>query len=139
MSLQRTQKAAPLILAVRKENMNQPIPEVTESDIIRIIKRDYPAEQFDAVMSILNNYGTEDWPRGINRVRLAVLKIADGDLQALRYEIDVAKRDYRDVLASAEYPEYMKKVPPSSALAEVERERIIRADWNQYQSWLNRK
>ena len=119
--------------------MNQPIPEVTESDIIRIIKRDYPAEQFDAVMSILNNYGTEDRPRGINRVRLAFLKIADGDLQALRHEIDVAKRDYRDVLASAEYPEYMKKVPPSSALAEVERERIIRADWNQYLSWLNRK
>ena len=119
--------------------MNQPIPEVTDSDVTRIVKRDFPTGQFDAVMSILNEYGTEDWQRGISRVRLAVLKLADGDLQTLRREIDVAKRDYRDVLASAEYPEYMQKVSPSAALAEVERERIIRADWMQYQSWLNRK
>ena len=118
--------------------MNQPIPEVTESDVIRIIQRDYPPEQFDAVMSILNNYGTEDGQHSISRVRLAVLKIADGDLQALRREIDVAKRDYRDVLAYAEYPEYMLKVSPSAEPAEVERERIIRADWKQYQFWRNR-
>ena len=118
--------------------MNQPIPEVTENDVIRIVHRDFPTKQFDAVMSILNEYGTEDWQRGVNRVRLAVLKLADGDLQALRREIDVARSDYRDVLAYAEYPEYMQKVSPSAELAEVEREKIIRADWTQYQSWLNR-
>ena len=119
--------------------MNQPIPAVTENDVIRIVHRDFPLEQFDAVMSILNDYGTEDWQRGVNRVRLAVLKLADGDLQLLRREIDVAKSDYRDVLAYAEYPEYMQKVSPSAAIAGVERERIIRADWTQYQSWLNRE
>ena len=118
--------------------MNQPIPEVTENDVIRIIQRDFPAKQFDAVMSILNEYGTENWQRGVNRVRLAVLKLAGGDLQALRREIDVAKSDYRDVLAYAEYPEYMQKVSPSGGLVEEEGERIIRADWTQYQSWLNR-
>jgi len=119
--------------------MNQPIPEATESEVTRIVQRDFPAEQFDAVMSILNEYGTEDWQRGISRVRLAVLKLADGDLQALRRQIDVAKKDYRDVLAYAEYPEYMQKVSPSAAPAEVERERIIRADWTQYQAWLIRE
>ena len=119
--------------------MNQPIPEVTENDVIRIVKRDFSNKQFDAVMSILNEYGLESWQRGVNRVRLAVLKLAGGDLPALRCEIDVAKSDYRDVLAYAEYPGYMQKVSPSARLAEVERERIIRADWAQYQSWLNRK
>ena len=118
--------------------MNQPIPEVTETDVIRIVHRDFPTKQFDAVMSILNEYGTEDWQRSVNRVRLAVLKLADGNLQALRREIDVARSDYRDVLAYAEYPGYMQKVPPSARLAEVEKERIILADWMQYQSWLNR-
>jgi len=118
--------------------MNQPIPAVTENDVIRIIQRDFPAKRFEAVMSILNEYGTENWQRSVNRVRLAVLKLAGGDLQALRREIDVAKSDYRDVLASAEYPEYLQKVSPSGGLAEEERERIIRADWTQYQSWLNR-
>jgi hypothetical protein len=118
--------------------MNQPIPKVTENDVIRIVQRDFPTKQFDAVMSILNEYGTEDWQRGVNRVRLAVLKLASGDLLALRREIDVARSDYRDVLAYAEYPEYMQKVSPCARLAEVEREKIIRADWTQYQSWLNR-
>ena len=116
--------------------MKQPIPEVTENDVIRIVQRDFPTEQFDAVMSILNGYGAKDWQHSVNRVRLAVLKLADGDLQALRRNID---SDYRDVLAFAEYPDYMQKVSPSAALAEVERERIIRADWMQYQSWLNRE
>jgi hypothetical protein len=35
--------------------MNQPIPEVTDNDVTRIVRRDFPAEQFDAVMSILND------------------------------------------------------------------------------------
>jgi hypothetical protein len=118
--------------------MNQPIPEVTESDVIRIVQRDFQTEQFDAVISILSNYGTEDWQHGVNRVRLAVLKLADGDLQALQREIDVAQKDYRDVLASAEYPEYMQKVSPSAPPTDLERERIIRADWTQYLAWLNR-
>lgn len=34
--------------------MNQPIPEVTEKDVIRIVQRDFPAEQFDIV--VLPNY-----------------------------------------------------------------------------------
>ena len=118
--------------------MSQPIPEVTDNDVTRIVRRDFPAEQFEDVMSILNDYGTEGGQHSISRVRLAVLKIADGDLQALGREINVAKRDYRDVLAYAEYPEYMQKVSPSAEPAEVERERIIRADWKQYQFWLNR-
>ena len=121
------------------KNMNQPIPAVNEIDVIRIVKRDYSTTQFDTVMSILNEYGTEDWQRGVNRVRLAVLKLANGDIHVLRREIDVAKRDYRDVLAYAEYPEYMRKVSPSADLTEAERKMIIRADWTQYQSWLNKE
>jgi len=119
--------------------MQQPVPEVTENDVLRIVQRDFSAEQFDAAMRMLNEYGTEDLQRNVHRVRLAVLKLACGNLQALRREIDVAKSDYRDVVAYAEYPEYMQRVSPSGGLAEVERERIIRADWAQYQSWLNRE
>jgi len=122
----------------RTEDMKQPIPEITENDVFRIVRRDFPTEQFDAAMSILNEYGTEDWQHRVQRVRLAVLKLACGDLQALRREIDVAKNDYRDALAYAEYPEYMQKVSPSGGLADAKRERIIRADWAQYQSWLNK-
>ena len=119
--------------------MNQPIPDVTERDVVRIVQRDFPNKQFDDVISILNEYGTEGFHRSVSRVRIAVLKLADGDLQALRREINAAKRDYRDVLAYAEYPEYMHKVSPSSKIAEKERERILRSDWMQYLNWLDRK
>jgi hypothetical protein len=116
--------------------MKQPVPEISEADVNRIVRRDFPFEQFDTVMSVLNEYGTEDWQRGVNRVRLAVLKLADGDMQALRREIDAAIRDYRDVVAYAEYPEYMQKVSPTTDLSEEDREIIMREDWTQYQAWL---
>ena len=45
-------------------------------------------------MSILNEYGPEDWQRSVNRVRLAALRLARGDIQVLRSEIDVESRIY---------------------------------------------
>jgi hypothetical protein len=35
---------------------------------------------------------------------LAALKLANGDLNALKRHITLAKQGYRDVLAAAEYP-----------------------------------
>ena len=119
--------------------MDQPVPDVSEEDVIRVVRRDFGPDQIDLAVTILSDYGTEDWQRGCHRVRLAVLKLADGKLDALRRQIEVAKCDYRDVLAHAEYPDYMKKVPPSERIAEQERQKIIRSDWNQYQSWLNKE
>ena len=118
--------------------MDQPVPDVSEQDVIRVVQRDFAPEQFDAVMTILSEYGTEDWQRGHHRVRLAVLKLAGGDLDAVRSQVEVAKCDYRDILAYAEYPDYMKMVPPSERIAEQDRQKIIRSDWNQYESWLKK-
>ena len=117
--------------------MKQPIPEVTDSDVNRIVRRDFPPDQFDTVISILHAYGSEDWHREVDRVRLAVLKLAGGDRQGLTRHIETAKMDYRDVLAYAEYPDYMRMVPPSGDFSEKEKERIIQSDWEQYTSWLN--
>ena len=41
----------------------------------------------------------------LERVRLAVIKVADGDLSELGRQIEVAKVDWRDVINDAEYPE----------------------------------
>jgi len=41
---------------------------------------------------------------GLDRVRLAVLKVAAGDLPELRRQVEVAKVDWRDVLIAAEQP-----------------------------------
>lgn len=88
-------------------------------------------------MSIVHDYGTQDWHREPTRVRLAALKMADGNVQKLRSCIESAKRDYRDALAAAEYPAYCKLKWGKSILAE-ERDRIFASDWRQYEEWLNR-
>jgi hypothetical protein len=43
--------------------------------------------------------------RESERVHLAALKLAQGDLERLRHNVQVARTDYRDVLYWAEYPE----------------------------------
>lgn len=118
--------------------MEQPTPTVTRADVERVVRRDFPPGQFDSVMSVLAEYGSETWHRELPRVQLAVLKLAAGRLDALRREIETAKRDYRDVLAYAEYPTYMKKTFRMSQLPAEEQRRIIEEDWSQYETWLKR-
>lgn len=116
----------------------QPTPTVTGADVERIVRRDFPADRAAEVLATLEEYGTETWQRETHRVRLAALKLAAGDLKRLRYEIEGAKRDYRDVLAPAEYPGYTKRMFRIGKLAPDEQQRIIDADWRQYQDWLTR-
>jgi len=93
--------------------------------------------QFDAVMGVLRGSSQERLTREHPRVQLAALKLAQGNFRRLRNYIDDAQRDYRDVLAAAEYPEYMKlSVSRISQLSRKERLLIINRDWEQYQRWL---
>ena len=116
--------------------MDQPTPTVTRADVERVVRRDFPPDDYDSVMTILAEYGAERWHRELHRVQLAVLKLAAGSLDALRPEIETAKRDYRDVLAYAEYPAYMKKSFRISQLPAEEQRKIIDEDWRQYETWL---
>jgi hypothetical protein len=116
----------------------QPTPTVTGADVERVVRRDFPADRAEQVLAMLDEYGKEDWQREPHRVRLAVLKLAAGDIERLRYEIEGAKRDYRDVLGPAEYPGYSRVMFRIAKLAQDEQQRIIDADWKQYQDWLTR-
>ena len=84
---------------------------------------------------MLDEYGVEDWQRERDRVQLAVLKLANKSFHDLRGYIAWAKADFRDVLGPAEYPGYTKKMFRIDKLPEQERQRIIDADWKQYQDW----
>jgi hypothetical protein len=117
----------------------QPVPSVTVEDVERIVHRDFPPDQYSTVMAILKTYGTEKWQHEEDRVRLAVLKLAAGSIEQLQSHIDVAKQDYRDVLAYAEYPNYMRRVSPSEKIAEDRKQEIIDQDWLQYQEWFKRR
>ncbi len=116
---------------------DQPHPDVTFNDVERIIRRDFPIEQFDTVMAVLKQYGTEKWHRECARVQLAVLKLSNGDLHKRHIAIDVAMKDYRDVIVPAEYPEYSRGLHTRELPVKVQ-EGIIRGDWEQYESWLRK-
>lgn len=116
----------------------QPKPNVTRKDIERVVHRDFPASQADLVFSLLSQYGTDEWHREPERVQLAVLKLAAGNVERLRGALATACADYRDVLAQAEYPRYFQKVDLSSNASSDEAQQIIDADWKQYSEWLGR-
>lgn len=114
----------------------QPVPHVTSEDVERIIRRDFPPSQFDAVIAVLKDYGLQ---RERSRVELAALKLENGDLAALRKHINTAIQDFRDVVAPAEYPEYSRKVAGRVRKPPVEEEQgIIDSDRKQYEDWLRR-
>ena len=57
------------------------------------------------MLELLDDYGVESYERERERVQLAILKLSEGNEEKLREFVAVAKRDYRDVLFWAEYPE----------------------------------
>jgi hypothetical protein len=105
----------------------------------RVIQREYVGDCVEAVQAMLGEYGLGEWHREPDRVRLAALKLAAGSMERLRYEIEGAKGDYRDVLGKAEYPGYRKRMFRIDELPEEERQKIIDDDWKQYQDWLGRR
>ena len=116
----------------------QPVPEITREDIERLVRRDYPADVVQDVMRMLEEYGVEGWHREPERVRAAILKLSRGKLENVRQNVETARMDYRDVLAYAEYPRYFRE-PGVDAMPAAEQEKIIEADWKDYQDWLHRE
>jgi hypothetical protein len=117
---------------------DQPIPTVTDADVDQVVRRDFPPYLVDEVLALLLEYGAQSWEREAPRVRLAVLKLSGGDPDSLSLHLAVARLDYRDVLAHAEYPGYFTHVSPGRSLPKTEIQRIIDEDWKQYQDWLKR-
>lgn len=89
-------------------------------------------------MGILDLYGKESHVRELERVQIAILKLSGGDLENLRAYVEIAKSDYRDVLASAEFPEEMRKNAWKMSDKEVVK-RIRERDRQQYIDWLQGK
>ncbi|HZN38551.1 MAG TPA: hypothetical protein VFD82_07090 [Planctomycetota bacterium] len=112
----------------------QPTPDVTAADVERIVRRDFPPSQQDNALAMLHEYCGESH-RGADRVRLAVLKLANKNLKQLRYWVEQAKLDYRDVLSPAEYPKYCRWGRVDTA-SEDEQRKVIDSDWAQYERWL---
>jgi hypothetical protein len=116
--------------------MEQMIPNISDADIKRITKRDFPQFDFAVIASILKVYKSES-KQGENRIHASVLKLANGNIETLQEYIVKANSDYRDILALSEYPNY-SEIAFEQKLSDDKKEGIIRQDWMQYQAWLNK-
>jgi hypothetical protein len=116
----------------------QPIPQVTHKDVKRIALRDYGKAQLSQVLSILDEFGKQEWNNPSARVRLAILKLANGDLNKLMDNTKVAIEDFRDVLSAAEYPRYSREIGFDEVDKDYKRA-VIDDDWRQYRQWLERE
>lgn len=71
------------------------------------------------------------------RVQLAVLKYAGGALEKVRQGVEQAARDYRDILAWAEYPRQMAiSASELAAMPPAAKKALRKADRDEYRSWL---
>ena len=117
--------------------MFDPIPNVSRRDVLRIVNRDFPAVDQVQVIALLDEYGTQQGDAEPHRVHVAVLKLSGGSIGKLREHVVLAKGDYRDVLAPAEYPKFWELgLVGVEDLTAKERRQLQEDDWRQYQAWL---
>jgi hypothetical protein len=77
--------------------------EPLSSELRQILAETFSAGEAQAAEAELLRYGVETHEREAGRVRRGILKLSAGDLTKLQDLVALAKRDYRDLLVSAEY------------------------------------
>lgn len=70
-------------------------------DVMVTVERQFAPEHQGTVTQLLATYGQRSFERDVEPVHKAILQLASGDVERLRRLVDLAKRDYRDVLAWA--------------------------------------
>ncbi len=77
----------------------------TREDVARYAAKCFPSEDITVVMSLLDEYGLQDYERERERVQMGILFLSRGTLDGLLHNIEQAKLDYRNILYWAEYDE----------------------------------
>jgi hypothetical protein len=84
-------------------DMEQKIPKISNSDIKRIIEKDFPQFEFSEIESILQMYKSKS-EEGRNRIYASILKLSDGNLKLIKKFVEKANYNFRDVISFSEYP-----------------------------------
>ena len=77
----------------------------SRDEVAASVQATFPIGSWARVLELLDGYGMEPDERERERVQLDILKLSGGSEEKVREYVAVAKRDYRDVLFWAEYPE----------------------------------
>jgi hypothetical protein len=77
----------------------------SRDEVAASVQATFPMSSWARVLELLDSYGVESYERERVRVQLDILKLSTGSEEKVRDYVAVAKRDYRDVVFWAEYPE----------------------------------
>ena len=83
----------------------------SRAGVVAAVRASFPGADPDAILAVLDEYGVEAYQRERDRVQLAIVNLSAGDEAKLRYFVEVAKQDYRDVLFWSDNPEEAKLTP----------------------------
>ena len=89
----------------------------TRADVVAAVARTFPEGAVARVVGLLDSYGVQPHERERERVQISIVGLSQGDEAKLAYFVEVAKRDYRDVLFWSEYPEEAKLDTPEKRRA----------------------
>jgi hypothetical protein len=113
--------------------IKQPVSKVSSHQIDRIVKSQF-IDKYDSVTTKLDSLNI-DSQKVKNRIKAAILKLADGEFEKIDKYLDTANFDLRDLIVLAEYPRNWKhgfdKIPNKL------RKKEYLDDWNEYRSWLS--
>jgi len=70
----------------------------SRAQVLAAVRAGFGSAHATAILAILDQYGGEPHERERDRVHLAILNLCEGDEAKLRYFVDIAKQDYRDVV-----------------------------------------
>ncbi|MCB1023163.1 MAG: hypothetical protein KDB79_02150 [Acidobacteria bacterium] len=103
--------------------------------VVRKIKQEFPDDDQDEILKVLDQYGVESYEQERERVQVAIIKLAEGNLEKLKTEVSGAKGDFRDTLGAAEYPEQSRKA--TWRMKDKEKaNKIVESDRKKYLEWL---
>ena len=71
----------------------------TRDDIVAAIHAAFSDKDLATILTVLDLYGTKPYECEKERVQLAIVELSQGSEDKLRYLLQTAKTDYRDVLA----------------------------------------
>lgn len=120
------------------------VPGVSANDVLRLIHRDFSAAIHNDVLASLNRYGTETFHSENHRVHAAILKLSNGNRDRIDHFVQIAMRDFRDVLMLAELPSYFTLMDELGMRDFAKRpieeiKALAQNDRDQYLEWLSRE
>lgn len=108
----------------------------TRERMLAKLRRIFPANEREAALQALDGIAVIGSGASLQRIQLGVLRLCEERREQLAYWIDIAGRDWRDIIAFAESPGECTRLSPATPAQSPQAQTIRAADRKSYVAWL---